>query len=162
MTPRGGTGLNIAIADGWNLGWKLAWVMCGWAPATLLSTYEPERRAAVAYNVERSADPLGSRRNVSTELAVDLGGRIQHVWVGRDDVSTLDLVGPGLTLFTGVTNTSWADAVEELRSSVPISIVPLAPSSPALSASVSTAERSSDRTACRSPRGAAPTERQHS
>ena len=127
VTPRGGTGLNIAIADGWNLGWKLAWVMCGWAPATLLSTYEPERRAAVAYNVERSADPLGSRRDVSTELAVDLGGRIQHVWVGRDDVSTLDLVGPGLTLFTGVTNASWADAVEELRSSVPISIVPLAP-----------------------------------
>jgi putative polyketide hydroxylase len=127
VTPRGGTGLNIAIADGWNLGWKLGWVMCGWAPATLLSTYEPERRAAVAHNVDRSADPLGSRRDVSTELAVDLGGRIHHVWVGADIVSTLDLVGPGLTLLTGAPNGPWASAVKELRSSVPISLVSLEP-----------------------------------
>jgi putative polyketide hydroxylase len=25
VTPRGGTGMNSAIADGFNLGWKLAW-----------------------------------------------------------------------------------------------------------------------------------------
>jgi putative polyketide hydroxylase len=31
---------------------------------------------------------------------VDLGGRIQHLWLA-DGRSTLDLVGPGLTAFTG-------------------------------------------------------------
>ncbi len=163
VTPRGGTGLNIAIADGWNLGWKLAWVMCGWAPATLLSTYEPERRAAVAYNVERSADPLGSRRDVSTELAVDLGGRIQHVWVGPDDVSTLDLVGPGLTLFTGCDERILGGC----RGGAPVAASRSRwsrsnPSSRAPSASARTAERWSGRTACRSPRGAARTEQKHS
>ena len=36
-------------------------------------------------------------------MHVDLGGRIAHVWVSSDGgrVSTLDLLGPGLTLFTG-------------------------------------------------------------
>ena len=34
---------------------------------------------------------------------MDLGGRIPHVWVRNDTgrVSTLDLLGRGLTLFTG-------------------------------------------------------------
>ena len=127
VTPRGGTGLNIAIADGWDLGWKLGWVLRGWAPPTLLSTYEPERRSSVAYNVERSADPNGSRRDASTELAVDLGGRMRHVWVEPGELSTLDLLGPGLTLFADATNRSWADAVTSLWSQVPISFVGLEP-----------------------------------
>ncbi|HWM72143.1 MAG TPA: FAD-dependent monooxygenase [Nocardioides sp.] len=127
VTPRGGTGLNIAIADGWDLGWKLAWVLRDWAPSPLLWTYEPERRASVSYNVERSADPLGSRRDASTELAVDLGGRIRHVWVEPGELSTLDLLGPGLTLFVDATNRSWADAVNGLWPRVPVSLVALEP-----------------------------------
>ncbi|HET9420429.1 MAG TPA: FAD-dependent monooxygenase, partial [Nocardioides sp.] len=127
VTPRGGTGLNIAIADGSDLGWKLGWVLRGWAPSALLSTYEPERRASVAYNVARSADPLGSRRDVSTELAVDLGGRMRHVWVEPGEVSTLDLLGPGLTLFADATNRSWAEAANALWTRVPISFVGLEP-----------------------------------
>ena len=31
VTPRGGTGMNAAIHDGFDLGWKLAWVLHGWA-----------------------------------------------------------------------------------------------------------------------------------
>jgi hypothetical protein len=53
-----------------------------------------------AHNVARSADPNGSVRAADEGLQVDLGGRIRHAWVA-DGVSTLDLVGPGLTLFTG-------------------------------------------------------------
>ena len=30
-TPRGATGMNTGIADGHNVGWKLAWVVRGWA-----------------------------------------------------------------------------------------------------------------------------------
>ena len=123
VTPRGGTGLNIAIADGFDLGWKLGWVRRGWAQAQLLSTYEAERRPAVAHNVERSSDPMGSRRAASTELPVDLGGRIRHVWVD-DGCSTLDLVGDGLTLFVaGQAAPSEAD-VRGARP--PVSVVRLA------------------------------------
>jgi 2-polyprenyl-6-methoxyphenol hydroxylase-like FAD-dependent oxidoreductase len=107
VTPRGGTGLNTAIAGGRDLGWKLAWVLLGWAPPELLSTYEDERRPAAAHNVTRSADPEGSRRDAMSELQVDLGGRITHAWVdpaplpGEERRSTIDLVGPGLTLLVG-------------------------------------------------------------
>ena len=106
VTPRGGTGLNTAIASGRALGWKLAWVLLGWAPPEFLSTYEDERRPAVAHNVTRSADPEGSRREAMSELQVDLGGRITHAWVdasssGEERRSTIDLVGPGLTLLVG-------------------------------------------------------------
>ena len=43
MTPRGGTGMNTAIQDGWDLGWKLAWAHHGWAGPDLLDSYEAER-----------------------------------------------------------------------------------------------------------------------
>ena len=36
VTPRGGTGMNTAIADGYHLGWKLSWVLKGWAGDELL------------------------------------------------------------------------------------------------------------------------------
>jgi 2-polyprenyl-6-methoxyphenol hydroxylase-like FAD-dependent oxidoreductase len=98
-TPRGGTGLNTAIADGRDVGWRLGWVLRGWAPVSLLDGYEAERRPIALHTVQRSADPEGSRRTVLGELQVDLGGRLPHAWVG--DRSTLDLLGPGLTLFLG-------------------------------------------------------------
>ena len=109
VTPRGGTGMNTAIRGGHYLGWKLGWVLRGWAGPELLDTYEAERRPIAAHNVARSADPNGSTREAADELHVDLGGRIPHVWVrsaaGR--VSTLDLLTPGLTLFTGPDSAPW-------------------------------------------------------
>ena len=39
-------GLNNGIADGFNIGWKLAWVLTGRAGAGLLDSYSPERRGA--------------------------------------------------------------------------------------------------------------------
>ena len=103
VTPRGGTGMNTAIRDAYDLAWKLAWVLRGWADPALLDTYEPERRPVAEHNVVRSAEPDGSVREAADELHVDLGPRIPHVWTasGKDRRSTLDLLGPGLTLFTG-------------------------------------------------------------
>lgn len=40
----GGQGLNCCMQDAWNLGWKLAYVLKGWAPAVLLDSYDSERR----------------------------------------------------------------------------------------------------------------------
>jgi putative polyketide hydroxylase len=99
VTPRGGTGMNTAIADGFNLGWKLGWVLKGWAPDSLLDSYETERRPVAEHNLARSLDPMGSRRSVHDEIRFDLGDRFPHAWietsVGR--ISSLDLLGPGLT-----------------------------------------------------------------
>ncbi len=110
--------MNVAFLSGYDLGWKLAWVLQGWAEPALLDTYELERRPVAEHNVARSTDPDGSRRPALGELAVDLGGRIPHVWLpdatGR--ASTLDLLGPGWTLFT--TSVSHGDHAALLRAPV--------------------------------------------
>ncbi|MEU7175789.1 rifampin monooxygenase [Micromonospora tulbaghiae] len=46
--PLGGQGLNLGIQDAFNLGWKLAAAVNGWAPDGLLDTYESERRPVAA------------------------------------------------------------------------------------------------------------------
>lgn len=122
VTPRGGTGLNAAIAGGFDLGWKLAWVLGGWADGCLLDTYEADRRPVVAANVERSARPDGSTIDAAEGLRVDLGGRIAHVWVpdGASRRSTLDLLGPGLTLFTAPGGGEWMNAARALEAAVPV------------------------------------------
>jgi 2-polyprenyl-6-methoxyphenol hydroxylase-like FAD-dependent oxidoreductase len=47
-SPVGGQGLNTGVGDAVNLGWKLAEVVHGTAPETLLDTYEAERHPVAA------------------------------------------------------------------------------------------------------------------
>jgi 2-polyprenyl-6-methoxyphenol hydroxylase-like FAD-dependent oxidoreductase len=44
--PAGAVGVNVALADAVNLGWKLAGAVHGWAPEGLLASYHAERDAA--------------------------------------------------------------------------------------------------------------------
>lgn len=122
VTPRGGTGMNTAVHDGYDLGWKLAWVLSGWASADLLDTYELERRPVAEHNVARSADPSGSRRSPGEELRADLGGRIGHHWIAGTNGrrSTLDLLGPGLTLLTGSASDAWKTAASSVAGTAPL------------------------------------------
>jgi hypothetical protein len=46
--PTGGQGLNLGIQDAFNLGWKLAAEVGGWAPEGLLDSYHTERRPVAA------------------------------------------------------------------------------------------------------------------
>jgi 2-polyprenyl-6-methoxyphenol hydroxylase-like FAD-dependent oxidoreductase len=46
--PMGGQGLNLGIQDAFNLGWKLAAEVHGWAPAGLLDSYHTERHPVAA------------------------------------------------------------------------------------------------------------------
>jgi 2-polyprenyl-6-methoxyphenol hydroxylase-like FAD-dependent oxidoreductase len=46
--PTGGQGLNLGIQDAFNLGWKLAATVGGWAPEGLLDSYQAERRPVAA------------------------------------------------------------------------------------------------------------------
>jgi 2-polyprenyl-6-methoxyphenol hydroxylase-like FAD-dependent oxidoreductase len=57
--PMGGQGLNLGIQDAFNLGWKLAAEVNGWAPADLLDSYHAERHpvaAAVLNNTRAQAE----------------------------------------------------------------------------------------------------------
>jgi hypothetical protein len=46
--PLGGQGLNLGIQDAFNLGWKLAAEIAGWAPEGLLDSYFTERHPVAA------------------------------------------------------------------------------------------------------------------
>ena len=64
-------------------------------------------------------------RAAADELHADLGGRIAHVWLpfaaGRR--STLDLLGPGLTLFTGPRRAAWdAAAAAHVAGPLPLAV----------------------------------------
>ncbi|MEU9590546.1 FAD-dependent oxidoreductase [Streptomyces sp. NPDC048193] len=53
-SPAGGQGLNTSVQDAYNLGWKLDAVLTGSAPATLLDSYEEERRPVAAEMLDLS------------------------------------------------------------------------------------------------------------
>lgn len=82
--PAGGVGMNVGIQDAANLAWKLAAVLNGWAPDTLLDTYHAERhpvgvdltetsRAQVALMTAFTTEGL-SLRGLLARLITDLPG----------------------------------------------------------------------------------------
>ncbi|MFE6131069.1 rifampin monooxygenase [Streptomyces sp. NPDC056437] len=61
--PTGGQGLNLGVQDAFNLGWKLAAAVDGWAPEGLLDSYHCERHpvgARVLDNTRAQMMMLGS------------------------------------------------------------------------------------------------------
>ncbi|MBV9058208.1 MAG: rifampin monooxygenase [Pseudonocardiales bacterium] len=66
--PMGGQGLNLGIQDAFNLGWKLAAEVNGWAPEALLDSYHTERHPV-------AADVLDNTRAQSELLSPEPGAR---------------------------------------------------------------------------------------
>jgi 3-(3-hydroxy-phenyl)propionate hydroxylase len=75
--PVGGQGLNIGVQDAVNLGWKLAQVVDGTSPESLLDTYHAERHPVAARVLQntmaqtaltRSEDRIDALRGIVTEL----------------------------------------------------------------------------------------------
>jgi 3-(3-hydroxy-phenyl)propionate hydroxylase len=60
--PMGGQGLNIGVQDAVNLGWKLAQVVHGTSPETLLDTYHDERHPAGARVLHNTMAQVALRR----------------------------------------------------------------------------------------------------
>ena len=54
MPPTGGFGGNTGVQDGYDLAWKLAYVLKGYAGEGLLATYDPERRPVGKFTVEQA------------------------------------------------------------------------------------------------------------
>ena len=52
VSPFGARGLNSGVLDAENAAWKLAFVLRGWAPESLLDSYHDERHAAALENIE--------------------------------------------------------------------------------------------------------------
>ncbi|MFB8000815.1 FAD-dependent oxidoreductase [Nocardia sp. NPDC056000] len=118
-SPFGGQGLNLGIGDALNLGWKLAAVVRGWAPADLLDTYTTERHPIGAWVLEWTraqiavmrTDPRSrALRAVMTDLlgtkdgATEIFKRISGVLHRYDLGGTHPLVGavaPDLELADG-------------------------------------------------------------
>ncbi len=75
--PHGGQGLNIGVQDAVNLGWKLAQVVDGTSPATLLDTYHAERH------------PVGARVLHNTMAQRALGGTDERTEALRETVTEL-------------------------------------------------------------------------
>jgi putative polyketide hydroxylase len=124
MTPRGGTGMNTAIQDSFDLGWKLAWVLLGWAAPSLLDSYERERRPVAVHNVDQSSEPMGAIRDTEDALRWDLNGRMPHHWLPEhgSSLSTLDLVGDGLTVFTAPADPRWPGLPSHVSSCPPVAV----------------------------------------
>ena len=151
-TPRGATGMNTGIADGHNLGWKLAWVVRGWADEALLDSYQGERGPVGRRNAARSMETgigsspqstLGADFGVSYASAViadgrtgelpfdDLnqrarsGQRAPHAWVdvqGRR-LSTIDLFDGKLTLLISAAGSVWRTAADTLPAGPPLQVL---------------------------------------
>jgi 3-(3-hydroxy-phenyl)propionate hydroxylase len=71
--PAGGQGLNLGLQDAVNLGWKLAQVVEGISPESLLDTYQDERHPVVARVLQHTM-ALGTlqRRGERMQPVVDL------------------------------------------------------------------------------------------
>ncbi|MCH0564453.1 FAD-dependent monooxygenase [Streptomyces sp. MUM 2J] len=80
-TPFGGQGLNLGVGDAMNLGWKLASVVTGLSPRSLLDTYQPERhriaRAVVTFT-HRGATAMLLRDDPRRHLRDAVMTLLQH------------------------------------------------------------------------------------
>ncbi len=98
MPPTGGFGGNCGIQDGYDLAWKLAYVLDGRAGEELLATYDAERSPVGAFTTEQAytryvlrLDPSLGTENLQPivdEAAVELGYRYRSTAIaapGDDD-----------------------------------------------------------------------------
>ncbi|XP_047972593.1 putative polyketide hydroxylase isoform X1 [Salvia hispanica] len=69
--PAGGFGMNTGIQDAHNLAWKLASVLRGIAPPSILSTYETERRQIALFNTDLSVQNFKAAMEVPAALGLD-------------------------------------------------------------------------------------------
>ena len=102
-SPKAGQGMNVSMQDAFNLGWKLAAVLEGRSPQTLLHTYSAERHAVAQRLIDfdrewaamlsaRPADPA-SGEGAGVDPAV-LQGHFQQQ--GRFTAGVATRYAPGL------------------------------------------------------------------
>lgn len=139
VPPAGAMGISSAMADAYNLAWKLAAVLQGWGGPALLDSYAAERRQVGTATTQAAQEMWRTRENPG-QLPIDLrmldmgyvygdaaslvadlagpyiptarvGSRAPHVWLDGDRrYSTLDLFGPGFAVLTTAEGQVWQEA----------------------------------------------------
>jgi 2-polyprenyl-6-methoxyphenol hydroxylase-like FAD-dependent oxidoreductase len=110
-SPAGAQGMNLGFGDAHNLGWKLAHVAKGEAPAALLDSYVPQRRRAAEDVIKRTQTLHNLLMAHGTPIADRLAiirdpGFIQRAVTGISGISTNHRhavpVVPGMTPLDGL------------------------------------------------------------
>jgi 2-polyprenyl-6-methoxyphenol hydroxylase-like FAD-dependent oxidoreductase len=94
--PAGGQGLSLGVQDAVNLGWKLAQVVNGTSPESLLDTYHAERHPVAARALEHTmAQAALQRRDERIDALVDVVSQLASMdeprkWLAGN-ISGLDI-----------------------------------------------------------------------
>jgi phenol 2-monooxygenase (NADPH) len=93
-SPKAGQGMNVSMQDAFNLGWKLAAVLQGRSPASLLHTYSAERQAVAKELIDFDREWAAMLSNPLTQA----GGDVQRYFVqhGRYTAGTATRYQPAL------------------------------------------------------------------
>jgi hypothetical protein len=91
-SPAGGQGLNIGVQDAVNLGWKLAQVVSGMSPESLLDTYQAERH------------PIGARVLKTTMALTALNRGDDRTNALRETLSELMKMDEPRKRYAGITS----------------------------------------------------------
>jgi 2-polyprenyl-6-methoxyphenol hydroxylase-like FAD-dependent oxidoreductase len=94
VAPFGARGLNSGVQDVENAAWKLAFVLRGWAPETLLDSYHDERYAAALENLEVTTATMDflvphTPEQVRHRRDVLEGASVDRAWVSQVDSGRL-------------------------------------------------------------------------
>ncbi|MFJ4655180.1 FAD-dependent monooxygenase [Nocardia sp. NPDC088792] len=89
--PTNGLGLNMSVADAFNLAWKLALVLRGRATPALLDTYSQERQPIGAAGVQRAITSLMEGAEIEKALGLAPDQSAEDGWAALD---VLDDPGP--------------------------------------------------------------------
>jgi 2-polyprenyl-6-methoxyphenol hydroxylase-like FAD-dependent oxidoreductase len=137
--PTGGQGMNTGIQDAYNLAWKLALVIDGAAPETLLDSYDAERRpvgAEVVARTRAATEGYGRERGGAPDRLVDSQVLVSYRGTGfvRDEAGP-DAPGPQAGDRAPDVQGLWRVGLgfpirlfDMLRGTEPVLIVPLPPS----------------------------------
>jgi 2-polyprenyl-6-methoxyphenol hydroxylase-like FAD-dependent oxidoreductase len=88
--PAGGQGLSLGVQDAVNLGWKLAQVVKGISPQSLLDTYHTERHPVGARVLKHTmAQAVLQRRDDRTQALVDVISELASMEEPRRHIAAL-------------------------------------------------------------------------
>jgi 2,4-dichlorophenol 6-monooxygenase len=91
--PSNGLGLNMSIADAYNLGWKLALVIAERAGDALLDSYSAERQPVGAQGVQRAITSLQEVAAVEAALGYEPGQSEEEGWKALETLYDPGLAG---------------------------------------------------------------------
>ena len=117
VSPAGGLGMNNGLQSAHNLAWKLAQVVNGKAPESLLDSYEPERLPAARFTFENSE---GNSNEVFSAVQAAMSGQWDRA---RDIVQHSRRAAPGYGQDFGIVYDSCAVTPDGTQAQLPADVI---------------------------------------